>query len=52
MSVKASSPSMSVFFTKRIDIINIIKPKIKDDIWEKAVNNEEKKRFINLINKL
>jgi len=43
---------MSVFFTKLIDIINIIKPKIREDISEKVVNIEEKKRFINLINKL
>ena len=43
---------MSVFFTNLIDIINIVKPKIKVDIREYVVNNEEKKRFINLINKL
>ena len=30
----------------------MIKPRIKDDICEKVVNNEEKKRFINLIDKL
>ena len=52
ISVNASFPSISVFFTKLIDIINIIRPKIKVDIWEKVVNNEEKKGFINLINKL